>query len=90
MSTRPTTGCWKCFVPVGATGPAVIGAVGAALGLVPLLALARATGRAARREPTAAVQHRASDASELEPAPPPAARYGSPQLPPPAIHLSSR
>jgi hypothetical protein len=60
--------------PLGASGPALIGAVGGALGLVPLLALARATGLAAHPEPAAAIRHRDSDASELEPASPPAAR----------------
>jgi predicted MFS family arabinose efflux permease len=60
--------------PLGASGPALIGAVGAALGLVPLLALARATGRAAHPEPAAAIRHRDSDAIELEPASPPAGR----------------
>ena len=56
---------------LGASGPALIGAVGAALGLVPLLALARAGERAAHAERTAVAQHREPDATELAPASPP-------------------
>jgi hypothetical protein len=51
---------------LGAAGPALIGAVGAALGLVPLLALARAVKRAAVTEHAAVAQPR--DATELAPA----------------------
>jgi DHA1 family inner membrane transport protein len=53
---------------LGVTGPALIGAVGAALGLVPLLALARATKPASHDEKTAGTHHHEHDASGLEPA----------------------
>jgi len=58
---------------LGASGPALIEAVGAALGLVPLLALTRAGKGAAHAEHTALTQHRETDATELAPASPPTA-----------------
>jgi hypothetical protein len=56
------------WTPLGATGPALIEVVGAALGPVPILALARTIKRTTREAKIAVTHHRENDANELQPA----------------------
>jgi len=78
FNTGIAVGSWMAGVALesslGATGPALIGGVGAALGLVPLLALARALKRAALAQHATRTRRRESDSTDLEPACSPAAR----------------